>query len=120
MVTICHCAIHLDSCYEDPKAFKPERFLNHTLKAGAYSAHTDSYERDYFGFGAGHRICPGMHLAENSLYITLAKILSAFETHPPLGENGDEHSVAVSDAAYEDGVNTLPKPYKIRFLARNA
>ncbi len=121
VVTIDQYAIHYDlSRYHDPDAFKPERFLNHPLKAGAYAAHSDPYERDHFGFGAGRRICPGMHLAENSLYITLAKILWAFEIQAPIGQNEKEEEVDVSDAAYEDGVNTLPKQYKIRFVVRNA
>lgn len=55
-----------------------------------------------------------MHLAENSLFITLAKILWAFRIEPPEGEVVD-----VSDAAYEDGVNTLPKPCRLRFVPRN-
>lgn len=61
-----------------------------------------------------------MHLAENSLYITLSKILWAFEILPPLGDDGREEEVDVSDAAYEDGGNTLPKPFKVRFAVRNA
>jgi hypothetical protein len=61
-----------------------------------------------------------MHLAENSLHITLAKILWAFEIHAPVGAEGREEEIDVSDAAYEDGVNTLPKPYNIRFVVRNA
>jgi hypothetical protein len=60
-----------------------------------------------------------VHLAENSLIITLAKILWAFEVRAPLGPDGREEEVDVSDAAYEPGINTLPKPYKVRFIARS-
>lgn len=120
VVTINQYAIHYDDRHEDPYSFRPERYLGHPLKAGAYTAHSDPYERDHFGFGAGRRICPGMHLAENSLYITLAKILWAFEIRAPIDASGKEGPVDVSDSAYEDGANTLPKQYKIRFLVRNA
>ncbi|KAK7897228.1 hypothetical protein LTR67_005117 [Exophiala xenobiotica] len=113
-------AIHFDNRYEDPESFKPERYLDHPLKAGAYMAHPDPYERDHFGFGAGRRGCPGLHLAENSLFITLAKILWAFEIKAPVGEDGKEEHVDVSDAAYEDGANTVPRKYKVRFMVRNA
>ena len=120
VVTIDQYALHYDpSRYEAPNAFRPERYLNHPLKAGAYAASSDPYERDHFGFGAGRRICPGMHLAENSLFITLAKIMWAFEIHAPVGPSGKEEAVDVSDSAYDDGVNTLPRQYKVRFLVRN-
>jgi len=44
------------------------------LKSGI-SPIPDPRTRDQFSFGAGRRICPGMHLTENSLFITLARIL---------------------------------------------
>lgn len=119
VVSINQYALHFDPArYRDPEAFMPDRYLNHPLKAGAYAAHPDPYERDHFDFGAGRRICPGMHMAENSLFITIACIIWAFEIMPPL-ENGKAAEVDVSDAAYEDGVNTLPKPSKLRFVPRN-
>lgn len=119
MVTICQYAAHYDSRYEEPEAFRPERYLNHRLKAGAYAAHSDPYERDHFTFGAGRRICPGLHLAENSMYIVTAKLLWAFEIRPPMGANNEEEAMDVSDQAYEPGVNTLPKPFRVRFIPRN-
>lgn len=121
VISINQYAIHFDRYrYDDPEAFKPERYLGHPLKAGAYAAAADPYERDHFGFGAGRRICPGMHLAENSLFITLAKILWAFEIKPHIGEDGKEEAVDVSDDAYEEGTSTLPKPFQVRFIPRNA
>ncbi len=121
VVNIHQYALHLDlSRYEDAEAFNPERYLNHSLKAGAYAGHPDPYERDHFSFGAGRRICPGMHLAESSLYITLAKILWAFEIRPSIGVDGKEEVLDVSDKAYEDGTSTIPKQFKVRFIPRNA
>lgn len=114
-------ALQLDPTrYEDPEAFKPERYLNHPLKAGAYASQPDPYARDHFNFGAGRRICPGMHLAENSLYITLSKILWAFYIKPPLRATGTLQEMDLSDEAYEPGANTLPKQFKARFISRNS
>ncbi|KAL2839386.1 cytochrome P450 [Aspergillus pseudoustus] len=119
VVCINQYALHFDPTrYENPDDFIPDRYLNHSLKAGAYAAHPDPYARDHFDFGAGRRICPGMHLAENSLFITIACIIWAFQILPPL-ENGKVGPVDVSDAAYEDGVNTLPRPSKLRFIPRS-
>lgn len=120
IVCIQQYAIHYDeSRYPEPTKFRPERFLDHPHKAGYYAAIPDPYERDHFSFGAGRRICTGLHLAENSLFITLAKILWAFGMRPPLGPDGQPLPVNVSDDAYEPGANTLPKPFSLEFHPRN-
>ncbi|EXJ76403.1 uncharacterized protein A1O5_00911 [Cladophialophora psammophila CBS 110553] len=119
VLALCQYAVHYDPArYQDPFEFRPERYLNHPLKAGAYAG-GDPFARDHFGFGAGRRICPGMHLAENSLFITLAKIIWAFDIRPPLDAEGREETVDVSDNAYEDTGNILPRPFRLRFIPRN-
>lgn len=60
-------AIHHDlECYDAPDEFRPERYKSNEFgyKVG-YKA-PDGIRKTY-GFGAGRRICPGQHLAENSL-----------------------------------------------------
>jgi Cytochrome P450 len=66
----------------------------------------DPRKRDHFSFGAGRRICPGAGLAENSLFITLARILWAFNIEA-IGE--------VSTDDYEDGSITCPRVFKAKF-----
>jgi len=119
VVSINQYALHNDDRYKECQSFMPDRYLEHTLKSGAYTGGANPYQRDHFSFGAGRRICPGMHMAENSLYITLAKILWAFEIRAPLNSMGKEMPLDVSDAAYEEGANTLPRPYRVRFILRN-
>lgn len=116
VVTINQYPMHYDSRLGDPEAFRPDRYLGHDEKAGASAANQDPYARDHFSFGAGRRICPGLHLAENSLFITLAMILWAFDVRPPLDAQGREEVVDWSDEAYELGTNTIPKPYRMRLL----
>ncbi|KAH7050031.1 putative O-methylsterigmatocystin oxidoreductase [Macrophomina phaseolina] len=121
VVTINQYAIHYDPArYKDPEAFRPERYLGHPHKAGVYAAAADPYERDHFSFGAGRRICSGMHLAENSLFITLAKILWAYEIKPRTGPDGKPEVLDLSDSGFEPGVNTLSKPFVVDFKPRNA
>ncbi|KAJ6094276.1 hypothetical protein N7467_003121 [Penicillium canescens] len=106
-------ALHYDpSLFPDPESFRPERYLRHPKGAALYAASSDSYGRDHWDFGAGRRICPGMHLAENSMFITIAKILWAFELVAP-GE------VDLSHDAYETGTMTIPKPFAVEFFCRN-
>ncbi|KAF2493596.1 putative O-methylsterigmatocystin oxidoreductase [Lophium mytilinum] len=111
--------VHFDDRYEEPYAFRPERYMDHTLRAGAYAAMPDPSQRDHFGFGAGRRICPGMHLAENSVFITMAKILWAFEVRPALGPDRKEEELDNSDDAFEEGTIVVPKPFRLRFIPRS-
>lgn len=76
------------------------------MKSGDYAAFPDPRQRDHFSFGAGRRICPGLHLAENSLFITLARILWTFKPEA-VGE--------VSTDDYENGSITCPKVFKAKF-----
>ncbi|KAL5339641.1 cytochrome P450 [Aspergillus crustosus] len=81
-------------------------------RAAVYAAAANPYERDHWDFGAGRRICPGMHLAENSLFITIAKILWAFRV-VAVGK------VDLSDEAFLPGSMTVPKPFEVRFVPRS-
>ncbi|KAL1642590.1 hypothetical protein SLS58_005359 [Diplodia intermedia] len=114
VVAINQYALHHDPArFPDPDAFRPERYLAFPERAGVYAARADAEGRDHWSFGAGRRICSGMHLAENSLFVTLAKVLWAFEI-VPRGE------LDLSDAAFEPGVNTVPKRYVVDFRPRSA
>jgi cytochrome P450 len=114
VVAIQQYPIHYDShLFPDPEQFKPERYLSHPHKSGIYAASPNPH-RDHWAFGAGRRICSGMHLAENSLFITIAKILWAFDIVPPAG-----HKTDLTDDAYEPGANTLPKPFPTNFIPRS-
>jgi cytochrome P450 len=105
--------IHYDpSIFPEAEIFKPERYLGHPHRAGVYAASANPRERDHWDFGAGRRICPGMHLAENSLFITISKILWAFQVVAP-------GKVDLSHNAYEPGSMTVPKPFSVSFVPRN-
>lgn len=61
-----------------------------------------------------------MHLAENSMFIVLAKLLWAFDILPPLDEAGKEVMVDVSDEAFDAaGSTTMAKVYSVRWKARS-
>lgn len=65
--------------FKDPEHFIPERYANFPELAPYYAASGDWSARDHLGYGAGRRICPGIHLAERNLFIAIAKLLWAFE-----------------------------------------
>ena len=62
---------------ENPSAFIPERFASHPSLAPEYVAGKWE-QRDHYGYGAGRRACPGIHLAERNMFLSIAKLLWAF------------------------------------------
>ncbi|KAI8940528.1 hypothetical protein NX059_004206 [Plenodomus lindquistii] len=111
--------IHYNSAiYTNPESFVPDRFLGYTQGSGHYAA-GPAEARDHWAFGAGRRICSGVHLAENSMFIVLAKLLWAFDILPPLGEDGREVQVDTGDDAFDAvGSTTMAKVYKVRWVPR--
>lgn len=72
-------AINYDpSRWESPHEFKPERYLGYDFPAATYINSADPYERDHVSYGAGRRVCPGVHVAEKSLFLNISRILWAF------------------------------------------
>ncbi|KAG6819022.1 hypothetical protein H0H93_016256 [Arthromyces matolae] len=67
--------------FPSPDDFRPERFLETS------NPRLQAFE---LPFGFGRRICPGMHLALNSLFINVSRILWAFDILPALDDNGFE------------------------------
>ena len=113
--------IHYDpERYDEPFAFRPERYLHHLKYSSEYAAQSDPYTRDHFAFfGAGRRICPGARLAENSLNIVLANMLWAFEIRPPIVQGVDAEGMNTSDDASEDTSFRGLKPFAARFVPRD-
>lgn len=62
-IAVCAYVPHYDERrIESPNEFRPERYLNHTLKSAAYANQGDPNLRDHFSFGHGRRICSGIHV----------------------------------------------------------
>ncbi|KAJ5659297.1 cytochrome P450 oxidoreductase [Penicillium longicatenatum] len=75
-------AIHMDPDRSDePRVFKPERFIgdNTTLFQSAIG---DTKKRDNFVFGAGRRMCQGIHIAERSLFLGISRLMWSFNFSP--------------------------------------
>ena len=112
-------ALHWDeSRYAEPFAFRPERYLGYPERSAVYA--NGAGERDHFTFGAGRRICPGVHLAENGLFLAVANLMWAFEFRRPIDEvTGRELELDISDDGFLDGAIRIPKPYAVRIVPRN-
>ncbi|KAL9106099.1 MAG: hypothetical protein Q9227_008844 [Pyrenula ochraceoflavens] len=64
--------------YLDPEKFEPTRFRNDELGAAASAQQKDFMRRDHFQYGFGRRMCPGVHVAEASLFIVISRLLWCF------------------------------------------
>ncbi|PFH51132.1 hypothetical protein AMATHDRAFT_80422 [Amanita thiersii Skay4041] len=94
--------------FPEPDEFKPERFLDAS----------DRRIKDFdLPFGFGRRICPGMHLASNSLFINIARITWGFNILP----EPDSHGVPILPDLHNftDGFNSVPVNFRCRIIPRN-
>ncbi|PKI37754.1 hypothetical protein CRG98_041871 [Punica granatum] len=78
--------------WEDPMAFKPERFLSNSHGSGRGAEGFDitgSREIKMMPFGVGRRICPGFALALLHLEYFAANLVWAFEWRAMEGDDVD-------------------------------
>ncbi|KAK7732983.1 hypothetical protein SLS57_000927 [Botryosphaeria dothidea] len=93
--------------YKDPAVYNPDRWIGQTRIAAELAGLADYENRD--NYGAGRRVCPGMHLAERTMWRMTAKILWAFEIIP----------IDVDPENYNEGIMHAPEPYKLEFRPRS-
>ncbi|KAI8939661.1 hypothetical protein NX059_003418 [Plenodomus lindquistii] len=111
-------AIHYDeSLWENPTAFEPQRYIEHTASAAYYMNTADPRERDHFSYGAGRRACPGVHVAERSLFINVSRVLWGFNLRKKVDKNGKE--VKVTDRMMP-GFFSVAEPFECDITPRSA
>jgi hypothetical protein len=107
--------------YSNPEVFDPEHFVGCT-KLAPELANGPWEERDHYGYGAGRRLCPGIHLAERNLFLAMAKLLWAFEISPAVDtETGGDVGVSTDPReAYCEGFLVCAYDFPARFRIRGA
>ncbi|XP_014496747.1 cytochrome P450 83B1-like [Vigna radiata var. radiata] len=77
-------AVHRDpETWRDPEEFFPERFLNSKIDFRGY-------DYELIPFGAGRRICPGIHMGVITMELVLANLLHSFDWELPQGMKRDD------------------------------
>lgn len=95
--------------YPEPRTFSPERFLGDTLSAADSAAQREAGKRDHFTFGAGRRICQGMHVAERTLFLALSRFVWAFEVAAP--RDGEGRAVLPDPDRLTQGFVAMPEAF---------
>jgi cytochrome P450 len=110
---------HDSTRYQNPEVFDPDHFAGCT-KLAPELANGSWEERDHYGYGAGRRLCPGIHLAERNLFLAMAKLLWAFEILPAVdGETGEQVRVSTDPReAYCEGFLVCAYDFPARFRVR--
>lgn len=79
-------ALHMDpERNPNPGEFNPDRFENDP-RTEFETVNGEATKRNNYVFGSGRRMCKGMHIAERSLFLTLSRIIWAFNISSPPGK----------------------------------
>ena len=109
--------IHMDPIrFPSPDTFNPENYRGKTLLAAEYAASNDFENRDHYGYGAGRRICSGIHLAERGLWQAMAKLLWAFNFNEIAGKPVD----ISKETGYTEGFLHCPLDFECDVQVRSA
>ncbi|KAK3711990.1 hypothetical protein LTR37_009302 [Vermiconidia calcicola] len=102
----------------NPRKFDPSRYKKDHLGLFDSASNPDGSKRDMFTFGAGRRICPGMHVAERSLFLGIARVLWAFDVTPALDASGEK--IIPDQERLTQGFVCMPEEYQCTISSRSA
>ncbi|KAF5664654.1 oxidoreductase [Fusarium circinatum] len=77
---------HDPAIYSDPSSFDPARYLEPRNEP----------HPNFASFGFGRRVCPGRFLADESLFISISRILATFEIKKAVNDRGNEIKPQIS------------------------
>jgi len=104
--------------YKDPYSFVPERYENHPKLANDYAGSPDYNQRDHYGYGAGRRMCPGIHLAERTQWRIAAKLIWAFDIQAAIDPKTGK-KIELDPDNYIEGLLHGPAPFNVTFKPRS-
>ena len=99
-----------DGRVRNSREYDPSRHFGDNMSSQESAVQADFNKRDHFTFGAGRRICPGLHVADRSLFLTFSRLLWAFDMEPE-GELAGKVDPVLRDAV-TPGFIVAPVPYK--------
>ncbi|EJU02480.1 cytochrome P450 [Dacryopinax primogenitus] len=98
---------HDPALFPDPEKFMPERWLDPTVR-----------HANIWPFGFGRRVCPGMHLAKNSVALVITRLLWAFDIKKKV-DQATGRDIDVDTLDYAEGVVLCPNKFPATFILRS-
>jgi cytochrome P450 len=96
--------------WENPDEFRPERFIKNDVSFLGNNFH-------YIPFGAGKRICPGIHFATYNIEALLANILYHFDWELPNGMKAEDMDIGYAPGLTvirNQTLHLIPKQFEVR------
>lgn len=103
--------------HPNPRAFDPSRYSHDFQTASEAASNPDASQRDQFVFGAGRRVCQGMHIAERSLFLGISRMLWAFNFEKVRDEQGNEITPDIDKLT--EGLFVFPQPFPAKISPRS-
>lgn len=111
-------AINMDANrFKNPRAFDPSRYEGDNQTSAEATMNSDPSQRDHFVFGAGRRVCQGMHIADRSLFLSISRLLWAFNFEKAIDGQGRE--IMVDEEDLTDGLLVQPSPFLAKITPRS-
>lgn len=106
--------------FANPDIYDPARYEGKIKLAAEYASSPDYKNRDHYVYGAGRRICPGIHLAERELFLGTAKLLWGFNIEQKRDENGLLIPIDTNPlTGYSEGFLVCPKTFECQVTVRS-
>ncbi|KAF7974983.1 hypothetical protein HWV62_10733 [Athelia sp. TMB] len=105
--------LHDEEIYPEPSEFRPERYL---AEDGQLRALQRAEDPAQIAFGFGRRVCPGMSLAENSVFLAIATLLYVFNISKAKNASGED----ITPAVEYDGFICHPRPFRCQIAPRSS
>ncbi|KAI1813103.1 cytochrome P450 [Poronia punctata] len=103
--------------YPNPRLYDPGRWVHDSTNSAESATLADVTQRDHFVFGAGRRLCQGMHIADRTLFLAISRLLWGFNIRRAVdSKTGVEILPDMHDL--EDGLFTQPRPFPAAITPR--
>jgi hypothetical protein len=94
------------------------RYINDPYSTAEALNTANPNDRDHYTYGAGRRVCTGIHVAQNSLFINMARTLWAFNLKKAKDpKTGD---IIEPDTGVQNGFLAIPTRFPCIFEPRSA
>ncbi|KAI8939893.1 hypothetical protein NX059_003622 [Plenodomus lindquistii] len=113
-------ALHMDpSRNPNPRVFDPSRFADDLRTEFECATARDPSKRNNYIFGAGRRVCQGMHIAERSLLLAMTRLLWAFDFERPIDPQTGGLKPLPDIDDLRGNIAVQPAPFEVAIVPRS-